>query len=165
MAIAGAEDAVVLFPASRGSTPRIALDVQIKKERKTKRMKEEKIFQRSPMTIVCYVLAVILLIFAIRQMVDSWATIKDYYSAYEMGSNTVDNILYMIQSSIASLTFAFVAFISGFIISEIRKGNPDNYKTKEEILAAKEAKKLAKAEAKAKTDTAEKPAADAPKQN
>lgn len=36
MAIAGAEDAVVLFPASRGSTPRIALDVQIKKERKLK---------------------------------------------------------------------------------------------------------------------------------
>ena len=127
-------------------------------------MKEEKIFQRSPMTIVCYVLAAILLVLAIHQMVDAWTTAADYYNAYDLESSKTEEALYMLQSSMATLTFAFVSFISGFIISEIRKGNPENYKTKAEILASKEERKLAKAEKKAKKSASENPAAKEQKQ-
>ena len=128
------------------------------------KMNEEKKFQRSPMTIVCYVLAALLLILAIQQMVSAWSTAADYYAAYELDQNPMDECLYVLQSAMATLTFTFLAFIGEFSIGEIRKLNPESYKTKSEVLAAKETKKLAKAEKKSKKNASGNPAAKEQKQ-
>ena len=74
----------------------------------------------------------------------AWATTADYYSAYDMSFNMGDAVLYAIEQAMATLTFAFIAFISGWIISEVRRQNPDNFRTVEEVEAEKAAKKAAK---------------------
>lgn len=104
-------------------------------------MKEEKKkFMRSPVTIACYIIAALMLIFFATQFKSAWDTGAEYYNAYELEQEKLEIILYAFQSALTSLLFAFVAFIGGFGISEVRKTNPENYKTAEELMAAKEAR-------------------------
>ena len=72
------------------------------------------------MTIACYILSAVLLAFFIYEVKAAWATTADYYSAYDMSFNMGDAVLYAIEQAMATLTFAFIAFISGWIISEDR---------------------------------------------
>lgn len=104
----------------------------------------EKKFIQSPMAIICYVLAALMLIYACFQAGSTVKQINEYYSSYGMTAKPSEYLAYVIQAMIEPLLHAVTIFMFGYILNTIRKMDPGNYKTAEELMAIEEAKKEAK---------------------
>lgn len=101
-------------------------------------------FRKSPIAIACYVLAAAFAAYFMTIVVSTVVTINQYYAQYEMSATASEVIGYLFQNGLAPLTAVITTFMAGLIYDEVRKLNPDNWATEDEIAEAKEAKRLAK---------------------
>ena len=108
-------------------------------------------FRRSPIAVICYVMAAITAAYFIAVIFSTMSTIHQYYAQYQMSAGFGETLGYLLQNGLSPLVSAITLFMAGFILEEVRKLNPSNWMTEEEIAEAKEAKKMAR-EAKKKAD-------------
>ena len=119
-------------------------------------------FRRSPVAIVCYAIAALVFVYFAAVVVSTIISINQYYSSYGMSPGFGETLGYILQNGLTQLVSAITIFMAGFILEEVRKLNPANWKTDEEIaeerearMMEKEAKIIAKGEeAKAKAEAA-----------
>ena len=109
---------------------------------------KKKKFRRSAVTIICYVLAALMLIYTCYQIGNTIHTINEYYAQYGMKATPVEYLTYIVQSALTPLINAAVLFMLAVIHNEVRKNNPANYQSDEEIVEAGIAKKEARDEKK-----------------
>lgn len=105
---------------------------------------KEKKFRKSAVTVICFVLAAAMLIYACYQAGTTIKQINEYYAQYGMKATPIEYITYVLQSTMATLINAIVLFMLAAIHLEVRKGNPANYLSDEDIIQAAEEKKAAK---------------------
>lgn len=101
-------------------------------------------FRKSPFSIVCYVFAAIFAVYFVASEVSAVITIQQYYASYQMSASVGEYITYMVQSGATPLTSAILIFMAGLIYEAIRKQDPANWASDEEITEAAEAKRLAR---------------------
>lgn len=101
-------------------------------------------FRKSPIAIACYVIAALLAGYFITIAISTITTINQYYQAYEMSAGFGETLGYLLQNGLAPLAAAISTFMAGYILEEVRKLNPANWKTDDEIAEAKEEKRMAK---------------------
>lgn len=101
-------------------------------------------FRRSPFTIACYVIAAMFAAYFVTIIISTVTTINQYYAAYDMSPTFGEVASYLFQQGTMPLFAAIGTFMAGIILDEVRKGNPANWASDEEISEAKEAKRLAK---------------------
>ena len=106
--------------------------------------KNEKKFIQSPIAIICYILAALMLIYACFQGGSTVKQINDYYAIYGMNAKPSEYFTYVLQAMLDPLIHAFTFFIAGYILNAVRKLDPKNYKTAEELVEIEEAKKEAR---------------------
>lgn len=106
-------------------------------------MKDKK-YRRSGVSIACYVIAAIMLVYVCYQIGSTVSTINEYYAQYEMNATPMEYLTYCGQAALQPFFYALATFMFGFILDAVRKNNKANYLSDEEIEAAKEAKKEAK---------------------
>ena len=105
---------------------------------------KKKKFRRSPVTIICYVLAALMLIYTCYQGGTTVHQINEYYGQYGMKATPVEYITYVGQAIMATLINAIVLFMLAKIHDDVRKKNPANFRSDEDIAEAAEEKKAAK---------------------
>ena len=101
-------------------------------------------FRRSPFTIACYVIAAMFAAYFVTIVISTVTTINQYYAAYDMSPTFGEVASYLFQQGTMPLFAAIGTFMAGIILDEVRKGNPANWASDEEISEAKEAKRRAK---------------------
>ena len=101
-------------------------------------------FRRSPFTIACYVIAAMFAAYFVTIVISTVTTINQYYAAYDMSPTFGEVASYLFQQGTMPLFAAIGTFMAGIILDEVRKGNPANWASDEEISEANEAKRLAK---------------------
>lgn len=101
-------------------------------------------YRRSPLSIVCYVLAAIFAANFILVISSTLTEINQYYATYGMQPGFGEVLRYMLQMGSTPLFTAVATFMVGIIFNEIRKQNPANWAADEEISEAKEAQRLFK---------------------
>ena len=118
----------------------------------------EKKYRRSAVSIVCYALAVLMLLYIVYMSGTTVAQINQYYAQYDMKPQLMEYVTYIMQSVLTPLINVVVFFMLGYILDEVRKNNSAYYLSDEEIEQAKAAKqeaKLARQEEKAAKKAAE----------
>ena len=105
---------------------------------------KEKKFRRSPATVICYVLAALLLIYTCYQIGSTVKMINEYYAQYGMTATPVEYLTYVAQNALTPLINTVIFFMLAKILDEVRKNNPANYKSDDDIVEAGIAKKEAK---------------------
>ena len=100
-------------------------------------------FRRSPVAIACYVLAALTAAYFIAVIFSTMSTIHQYYAQYQMSAGFGETVGYLLQNGLSPLVSAVTLFMAGFILEEVRKLNPSNWMTEEELAEAKEAKQKA----------------------
>ena len=100
----------------------------------------KKNLKRSKLSVTFYVIACILLVYAVYSIFGSIAYLNTYFKTYgtSLGANLGDAIPYILSNSIVYLIYAILVFIGAVVYDEVRALNPANCYTKAE-LAAKEA--------------------------
>lgn len=120
--------------------------------------------KKSPVSIVCYVIAALSLIYALYALVSGYSYLNSYFSAYgtSIGANLGDAATYMLSQSFTPLCFAVMVFMCGHINEGVRALNPDNYvdvvvvdKAEADTDEASEAEPAELAEAEAETEVVE----------
>lgn len=112
--------------------------------RKATTMNEKKL-RKSPVVIALYVVAALVLIYAVYLVGSTVSYISSYYGQYGATPGVGETVGYVMQSVYQPLVMAILLGAAGYILNEVRALNPAYYATKEEIEAAKAAKKAAKA--------------------
>ena len=120
--------------------------------------------KKSPVSIVCYVIAALSLIYALYAIVSGYSYLNSYFSAYgtSIGANLGDAATYMLSQSFTPLCFAVMVFMCGHINEGVRALNPDNYvdvvvvdKAEADTDEASEAEPAELAEVEAETEVVE----------
>lgn len=116
----------------------------------------KKNLKKSKLSITFYVIACILLVYAVYSIFGSIAYLNTYFKTYgtSLGANLGDAIPYILSNSIVYLIYAILVFIGAVVYDEVRALNPANCYTKAE-LAAKAAEKEAEAETETEAKDAE----------
>ena len=96
-------------------------------------------FKKSPIAIVCYIIASIFAVYFIAVIFSTLHSINEYYASYDMQAGFGETLGYLLQNGLGPLTNAILIFMAGFILDEVRKLNPANWMTEEEIAEAREA--------------------------
>lgn len=104
----------------------------------------EKKLRKSPVVIALYVVAALVLIYAVYLVGSTVSYISSYYGQYGATPGFGETVGYVMQSVYQPLVMAILLGAAGYILNEVRALNPAYYATKEEIEAAKAAKKAAK---------------------
>lgn len=117
---------------------------QYKRKEDNEMYDKKKKFRRSPVTIVCYVLAALMLIYACYQAGTTIHQINEYYAQYGMKATPVEYITYVGQGIMTTLINAIVLFMLARIHDDVRKNNPANFMSDEDLIESAEAKKAAK---------------------
>jgi len=117
-------------------------------------MNNLKKYRRSWASIVCYALAAAMLIYVCYLIGTTVSAINQYYAQYQMEAKPSEYVTYILQQVLEPLVNTVLFFMLGYILDAIRKTDPANYLTDEELAEAKiarkearEAKKFAKGEA------------------
>jgi hypothetical protein len=84
-------------------------------------------FKKSPVTIVCYVLAALALVYCCYVLGNSYKTVAEYYAAYNMKPQIGEILTYMLQGGLTPLTSAVTLFMAAHILDAVRKLDPKNY--------------------------------------
>lgn len=108
----------------------------------------------SKITIGLYVCTGIVSVYALYAIFNSITYLRNYFKTYgsSIGEHFGDALAYILNQSLSYIVFAILLFAASVVLNEVRKLNPDNYISDEEMqaLAAAKAEKNAKAaEAKA----------------
>lgn len=108
----------------------------------------------SKVIIGLYVCTGIVSVYALYAIFNSITYLRNYFKTYgsSIGEHFGDALSYILNQSLSYIVFAVLIFAAATVLHEVRKLNPDNYLSQEElqILAVKKAEKEAKAaEAKA----------------
>lgn len=115
------------------------------KEREKNRMNmKDKKFRRSGISVACYVIAAIMLVYVCYQIGNTVSTINEYYAQYEMNATAMEYLTYCGQAALEPFFYALVTFMLGYILDTVRKNNKANYLSDEELEAAREARKEAR---------------------
>lgn len=101
-------------------------------------------FKRSSISIACYVFTAIFAAYFLFMIVSTITTINQYYAAYDMQPGFGEVVGYLFQNCTSPLMAMIISFMAGLIYDEVRRLNPANWATDDEITEAKEAKRLAK---------------------
>ena len=111
-------------------------------------------YRLSPVAVISYAIAVMILLFVCYQVGKMVGEINQYYAAQGLKPAFSDYFVYTIPAMLPSLRNCFIFFMLGYILDAVRKNNPANYKTQEEIeeekiarQEAREARKAARGEA------------------
>lgn len=99
-----------------------------------------KVYKQSPIVIVCYVLAALMILYACFTAGNTVKQINEYYSAYGMSASAKEYITYIAQALIEPLIHAFTFFMAGYILTAVRKLDSKNY-VSEKAAKKSEAKK------------------------
>ena len=121
----------------------------------------------SKVTIGLYVCTGIVSVYALYAIFNSITYLRNYFKTYgsSIGEHFGDALSYILNQSLSYIVFAVLIFAASVILTEVRKLNPENYVSEDEMqaLASAKAEKAAKAaEAKAMKE-AEKAAKEAAK--
>ena len=121
----------------------------------------------SKVTIGLYVCTGIISVYALYAIFNSITYLRNYFitTGSSIGEHFGDAFSYILNQSLSYFVFAVLIFAASVILTEVRKLNPENYVSEDEMqaLAAAKAEKAAKAaEAKAMKE-AEKAAKEAAK--
>ena len=115
----------------------------------------------SKVIIGLYVCTGIVSVYALYAIFNSITYLRNYFKTYgsSIGEHFGDALSYILNQSLSYIVFAVLIFAAATVLHEVRKLNPDNYLSQEElqILAVKKAEKEAKA-AEVKADKAAKTA-------
>lgn len=118
-------------------------------------MNTVKKYRRSKVATVCYVLAALMMVYTCYQIGNTIYTINQYYGQYDMKATPNEYFTYIMQNGLEPLIHTVVFFMLGFILDEVRKLNPANWLSDEDIAdkkmekqASKDAKQFEKKEAK-----------------
>ncbi len=101
-------------------------------------------YKKSPVAIICYVLAALMLVYTCYMIGNTVATINQYYSQYDMNASFGEYFTYIMQSALTPLINTIMLFMAAYILDAVRKADPANYISEDEKLDAKDAKKEAK---------------------
>lgn len=101
-------------------------------------------FRRSPITIGCYAVAALILVYFCFTSVSTVRTIDEYYAQYGMTGTFTEYVTYIFQNGYGTLVNAILVFMAGLIYDAVRKLDPNNWKTDEELAEEKAAKRLPK---------------------
>jgi hypothetical protein len=101
-------------------------------------------FRRSAFSIACYVFAAIFAAYFVAVVISTVSTISQYYAAYQMSPTFGEVVGYLLQNGVTPLVAAILTFMAGLTYDEVRRINPANWASDDEISEAKEAKRLAK---------------------
>ena len=101
---------------------------------------KEKKYRRSALSIACYVIALLMLLYIIYMAGSTAAQINQYYAQYEMKAQPMEYFTYIMQSVMEPLINAVIFFMLGYILDEVRKNNHAYYLSDEEIEQAKNAR-------------------------
>ena len=88
--------------------------------------------KKSPVSIVCYVIAALALIYCFYVLGTAYKTVADYYAAYNMQPQLKEVVTYVLQTGLAPLTSAITLFMAAYILDSVRKLDPNNYVTVED---------------------------------
>ena len=94
-------------------------------------------FKKSPIAVISYVIAAALAVYFCVVAVQTVNTINDYYASYGMTAAPGETISYIMQQGLNYLIYAVVIFLEGFILDSVRKLDPANWATEDEIAEAK----------------------------
>lgn len=83
--------------------------------------------KKSPVSIACYIIAALVLIYCFYLLGTSYKTIADYYSAYSMKPQFGEVATYILQSCLTPFVSAVTLFMAAFILDSVRKLDPKNY--------------------------------------
>ena len=101
-------------------------------------------FRKSPIALACYIISALLLVYFLFVCATTISTINQYYASYDMKASFGETLGYLVQSGLSPLVSAITVFMAGYILEEVRKLNPANWMTEDEIAEAREAKKMAR---------------------
>ena len=108
----------------------------------------------SKVTIGLYACTGIVSVYALYAIFNSITYLRNYFKTYvsTIGEHFGDALSYILNQSLSYIVFAVLLFVASVILTEVRKLNPENYISDEEmqaILAAKAEKAARAAEIKA----------------
>lgn len=108
----------------------------------------------SKVTIGLYACTGIVSVYALYAIFNSITYLRNYFKTYgsSIGDHFGDALSYILNQSLSYIVFAVLLFVASVILTEVRKLNPENYISDEEmqaILAAKAEKAARAAEIKA----------------
>jgi hypothetical protein len=108
----------------------------------------------SKVIIGLYVCTGIVSVYALYAIFNSITYLRNYFKTYgsSIGEHFGDALSYILNQSLSYIVFAVLLFAAAAVLHEVRKLNPDNYLSQEEleVLAVEKAEKAAKAEKVAK---------------
>ena len=88
---------------------------------------EGKKYRRSPISIVCYVLAAIMLVYVCYTIVSTVQTINEYYAQYGMSAQPIEYVTYSLQAALQYIVYMIVFFMCGYILDAVRMNNKSKY--------------------------------------
>lgn len=108
----------------------------------------------SKVTIGLYACTGIVSVYALYAIFNSITYLRNYFKTYgsSIGEHFGNALSYILNQSLSYIVFAVLLFVASVILTEVRKLNPENYISDEEmqaILAAKAEKAARAAEIKA----------------
>ena len=83
-------------------------------------------------------MAAITAAYFIAVIFSTMSTIHQYYAQYQMSAGFGETLGYLLQNGLSPLVSAITLFMAGFILEEVRKLNPSNWMTEEEIASRNE---------------------------
>lgn len=90
------------------------------------KMKKYKV---SPVSIIAYVVAALLLVNFCVSAIQTVSQVNQYYAQYGMTAEITEIASYVIENCLTPLVLAFLAFLGGYTLSQVWKLNPDHVKT------------------------------------
>lgn len=85
--------------------------------------------KKSPISIVCYVIAALSLVYGIYAFAGGISYLNQYFTAYgtSISENMKDAMSYLLSQSFTPLCFAVLVFMCGHINDAVRALDPDNF--------------------------------------
>ena len=119
--------------------------LKLKRKREPLMKDNEKKYRRSAMSVICYVIALLMLFYIVYLAGSTVAQINAYYAQYDMSAKPMEYVTYIMQTILEPLINAVIFFMLGYILDEVRKNNKAYYLSDEDIEQAKIARQEAKA--------------------
>lgn len=107
-------------------------------------MNTEKKYRRSALVKVCYFLAALMAVYTCYQIGYTIYTINTYYAQYSMKATPMEYFTYLTQNGLQPLVNTVIFFMLAAILDAVRKNNPANYLSDEDIADAKMEKRADK---------------------
>ena len=98
--------------------------------------------KRSKVTIGLYVCTGIVSVYALYAIFNSISYLRNYFKTYgsTIGQHFGDALSYILNQSLSYIVFAVLLFTASVVLTEVRKLNPDNYMSAEELALIEAAK-------------------------